>query len=192
MTNTSLLENSFQNMQINTYSNNYNYNQIVSNLTYIDWQDIKWNILQSSDNALYRNINDIFEPIPDRYLNSYAFNDEAARCYSLGMNPFTVELYLPTCGCNHCSSYLKLSLTNINCYISVKDLLFAIYNEYLERKIDMSELCKNDIDFVIKNALNRLNDNEYVKLSSIMKDLILFDNISKYDGKYYLTLKNFN
>lgn len=188
------LSNSFQTMSVNddNNSNNVNnsYNQTINNMVFIDWQDIKWDILDNPSTAVYRNFNDEFISIPDRYLNAFAFPEEAARCINSDSQPFPVELYIPCCGCKNCESYIKLSLTPIDCYISVKELLTAIHIEYMERKVTISELCKNDTELFIKQALNRLNNNLNVELFTIMNTLDYFDNITKYDGKYYLTLKN--
>ena len=183
-----LLNNSFQTMSINNTNNSYN--QTINNMVFIDWQDIKWDLGEDPSMAAYRNFDDEFESIPDRYLNAFAFPEEAASCINSDRQPFPIELYIPSCGCKNCELFLKLSLTPIDCYISVKELLTAIHKEYIERNITISELCKNDIEPFIKVALNKLNNNLNVELFTIMNTLDYFDNITKHNGKYYLTLKN--
>lgn len=186
-----MLTNSLNTLNLNNnYNNNYNnYDEIVRNMVFIDWHDIKWNILSDTNTGVYRNFDDEFESIPERYLNTFAFPDDAARCLNQNIEPYEIELNIPSCGCRNCDNFIKLSLTQINAFTSVKELLNAIFIEYSERKIKIYELCKNDVEPFIKNALNLLNQYIDVSLCSVMDNIIMFDNISKYDGKYYLNLK---
>ena len=171
-----LLTTSLQTMSMNDTDNN-----TITNMVFIDWQDIKWNILTEPSSAKYRNFNDEFENIEERYLNTFAFPEEATRTLNnqnQSNSHSFVELYIPSCGCKDCNSYLKISLTNLDSFTNVRELLSAINKEYSQRKITISELCKNDTENFIKNGLNRLNENLDVELCTIMNNLLIFDNIT--------------
>ena len=176
---------------VTSYINNTNNSSvnIYQNLYMIDWQDIEWNILSNIYYARIRNINDEFVELNQEQLDAFAFPDIAIDSQGL-YTDFPVKMFIPLCGCNECNSFIEFDTCQIRSNFTIYRLLLAIYNEYEYRNLDISILCKNDLNPTIKRALTSLSSNCYAgKLKSVMGNLIKFSNIVKDNNDYYLILK---
>lgn len=176
----------------NTTFNNANSN-IYLNMYMIDWEDISWDILTSNYYAKIRNINDEFVELSEEQLDSFAFPNIAIHSITGIHTNYPIKVFIPSCGCNDCNSFIEIDTGLISSNFTVERLLLAIYNEYQYRNIESSILCKNDLNPVIKQKLTYLSSNRYAgKLKDIMGNLTKFANIIKQNDCYYLILKRDN
>ena len=173
-----------------------NINNIYQNTLMIDWLDIKWNIHEYAYTATIRDINDNYVPLSSQQLNTYAFPDVAIDRNTGNITHYPLNVYIPSCGCNNddcsSSSSIKVSYNTIYSNCSIMELLNYIHNEYYNKRINSSELCKNDLCLEIKNAWTKISNNQCVYLDEVMCDLTSFQEIRKENNDYYLILKRNN
>lgn len=182
-----------------SFTEHNNIDDIYQDLVIINWENLQWDITSSPENARYFNINNNnLEMIPDRYLNAYAFSNDALNTLESNSIAYPIDLFIPSCCCKKCTAlngmtFINIILTPIHSLMSVKNVLDAINKEYSNRYITIDELCKNDSEPFIKNIMNYVNkNNSNIAFKSILNNRCFISSITHQRDGYYLYLRDVN